>query len=187
MESTLMNARLKGALIPDGKGGYHIVQAKRNVRGPVGKVLILIFALLVAVIMALSKASATDIGTIVWFNKHLGTMGGCTEMEDAETLRSFGTDIVDDWKIQRYVALNSLELDTSTGRVSGCTIVNRNPKERWKIVNKLSVNHPTSAWFCVESIEPKFDYGEQPTTQTSSFEDRTPCFWVFLLDKPSRR
>jgi hypothetical protein len=56
----MSNIRVKGTLIPDGKGGFHIVQAKRNVRGGFGKVLILILALFVAVIMALSKAGAAE-------------------------------------------------------------------------------------------------------------------------------
>jgi hypothetical protein len=129
-----------------------------------------------------TSATATDIGEIIRFNKHLGIMAGCTEPEDAKQIKSFGTDILNDWKIQRYVEMNSLEIGTN-GRISGCTIVNRDPKENWKIVNKISVGHPTSAWFCVEST---IDYSDQREPK-NSFETKTPCFWVWLLDKKVSR
>jgi hypothetical protein len=140
-----------------------------------------------AVLAALiGPANSTEIGTIVWFNKSLTVMGGCTDLDDAKRLDSFGTDVWNEWKIVRYVEMNNLGFEN--GRPQGCVILNRDPQERWKVVNKISAGEPTSAWFCVEStVRYRADFSIEGKPQTNSYENKIPCFWIRLLDKRDRQ
>jgi hypothetical protein len=139
-------------------------------------------AALAAAMLASSAARATEIGTIIRFNKELRLIAGCTEPDDAKQIKSFQTKVPQDWKIARYVEMNSLELDKND-RVRGCVILNEDPKEEWKIVDKVSVD-PRTAWFCVAST---IDYSDQQERRIGSYEAKTPCFWVWMLDKRSVR